>query len=164
MGFYELIAERLSNDTSDIDDPRDRGHQLEADALDLFAEVHGKKVKKDIGVWVSDFDDSIAISPDGEISATEAVEAKCLSSARHLQAYFEKKIPAEYEAQTMQYFIVNEKLKKLHVVFYDPRIEALPIHSITLNREDVSDTIEAYKEYQIRTLQEVNDLINSLTF
>lgn len=164
VGFYEIIAERLSSDTSDIDDPRERGHLLEVDALNAFSEIYGKKVKTDTGVWVSDLDPSIALSPDGEISTAEAVEAKCLSSARHLQAYFEQKIPKDYEAQTIQYFIVNEKLKKLHVVFYDPRIESLPLHTIMIERKDVADTITAYTTQQVQTLKDITALITSLTF
>jgi len=164
LGFYELIAERLSTDTSDIDDPRERGHSLESDALTNFAKRIGKKVKTDCGVWVSDLDDSIMISPDGEIDAKTAIECKCLSSARHLQAYFEKKVPTEFREQVAQYFIVNEKLKTLYVVFYDPRIQALPLHWIEVKREEIEEEIELWRTYQLDVLKRVNDLINSLTF
>ena len=89
LGFYEVLAERLSIVTdSDNEDAMERGHELEERALDAFAETTGKQVIKDCGVWVSDENEHVAISPDGEISETEAVEVKCLSSARHLQAYF----------------------------------------------------------------------------
>lgn len=164
IGFWEIIAERLSVDTSDVVDPIQRGHDLEVEAINNFAEVTDKEVNPDCGVWVSDFDDSIVASPDGEISDTEAVEVKCLGSARHLQAYFEKKIPTEYEDQTMQYFVVNENLETLYVIFYDPRIAALPIHWIEVRREDHAEKIGAYRQYQIDTLKQIDDLINQLTF
>lgn len=164
IGFYELLAERLSTDTSVVDNPMQRGHDLEQEALKQFEEYTGMKAESDCGVWVSDESEYIALSPDGEISETEAVEVKCLSSARHLQALIEQKVPSEYEEQTIQYFIVNEKLKVLYVVFYDPRIACKPLHYIAIDRKEVEDTIEAYRDYQTKTLEEIEQLITKLTF
>lgn len=165
LGFYEVLAERLSIVTdSDNEDAMERGHELEERALDAFAETTGKQVIKDCGVWVSDENEHVAISPDGEISETEAVEVKCLSSARHLQAYFEKEIPSEYEAQAMQYFIVNEKLEQLYFVFFDPRIPAKPMHYITIDRSEWTDTIETYKAYEQEALQDIAQKVAELTF
>jgi len=164
LGFYEVLAERLSIDTSDVDSPMDRGHDLEEEALALFGEITGKEVKTDCGVWMSDENEFIAISPDGEINDEEAVEIKCLSSARHLQAYFEQKIPSDYEEQVAQYFIVNEKLKALWFVFYDPRIPSKPLHYILVNRKDIEKDIETYKTYEKQALEEINKMINQLTF
>ena len=142
----------------------ERGHELEKEAIEKFTELTGMKVNDDCGVWVSDENEYIAISPDGEVNDEEAVEVKCLSSSRHLQALVEQKIPSEYEEQAVQYFIVNEKLLALHFVFYDPRIEAKPIHYITLNRVDLEDKIQAYTAYQKVTLEEINKIVEDLTF
>ena len=68
-----------------------------------------------------DDDENIAVSPDGFIGTTEAVECKCLSSARHIEALLTRAIPSEYEYQVLQYFIVNDKLEMLNFVCYDPR-------------------------------------------
>lgn len=164
IGFYELLAERLSTDTSAVDDPMQRGHDLEVEAIKEFEEITGMKVETDCGVWVSDESEYIAISPDGIINDEEAVEVKCLASARHLQALIEQKIPDDYEEQSIQYFVVNEKLKALHFVFYDPRIACKPLHYITINRVDVEDTIQAYAAYQRATLAEIEEIITKLTF
>jgi len=165
IGFYEVLAERLAIKTdSDNDDVMQRGHDLEEIALTEFEEVTGKKVKRDCGVWVSDENEHIALSPDGEISKTEACEVKCLSSARHLQVYFEKEIPSEYEAQAMQYFIVNEKLEQLYFVFFDPRIPAKPLHYITIDRSEWKDTIETYKTYQKEALEDIALKVAELSF
>lgn len=164
LGFYELIAERLSVDQSDVEDPMARGIELENEALDLFEKESGKKVKRDCGVWVSSENPNVIFSPDGEISASEAVEIKCLSSSRHLQAYFEKEVPDDNKDQTIHAFIVNEKLKTLYVVFYDPRIVAKPIHWLEVKREDVEGTIETYQTYITEALKEVDRLVNELTF
>ena len=163
IGQYELVAERLSIDPFDIDDPRERGHRLEQEGVLLFAsEILGKKVKTDCGVWVSDEDPNMGISPDGEVGTTGAIEIKCLSSAKHLQAYFEQQIPSEYYEQSRQYFIINEKLKVLYFVFYDPRIPSMPLHHIEVHRKDVKDEIEFLRGYEKDTLKWVNERVNQL--
>lgn len=164
LGFYEVLAERLAIETdSDNDNAMERGHELESIALNEYQEITGQKIKHN-GVWVSDISEYIALSPDGEINAKEAVEVKCLSSAKHLQAFFEQKIPSEYEEQVTQYFIVNEKLKALHVIFYDPRIPSKTLHVITVNRVDIEEDIETYREYQLEALADIEEKINQLTF
>jgi putative phage-type endonuclease len=165
IGFYEVIAERLAIQTdSDNEDVMQRGHDLEEVALTHFEEITGKKVNRDCGVWVSDENEHIALSPDGEISDTEACEVKCLSSAKHLQAYFEKEIPSEYEAQAMQYFIVNEKLEQLYFIFFDPRIPAKPLHVIVIDRSEYEDTIKTFKEYQEEALRDIDLKVAELSF
>ncbi len=165
LGFYEVLAERLAvQHESDNDDVMERGHDLEDVALTEFEEITGKKVNRNCGVWVSDANENIALSPDGEISDTEACEVKCLSSARHLQAYFEKEIPSEYEAQAMQYFIVNEKLEQLYFIFFDPRIPSKSLHFIVIDRDNWKDTIESYRAYQEEALRDIDLKVAELSF
>lgn len=164
IGFYELLAERLAIEEDGDETPLERGQRLEEEALQVFAKETGKKVANDLVIWVSDLDPSIAYSPDGLISDREVAEVKCLSSARHLQAYFEKKIPAEYEEQYIQAFIVNEKLKTLYFVFYDPRVASKPIHWIEVHRKDVEDMITTYRDYQVQVLAELEAMVNELTY
>lgn len=162
IGFYELMAERLGAINDDSESGMDRGERLEAEARALFQEKTGKKVQS-IGFCVSDENPSIAFSPDGLIKKgkkyTESIEVKCLSSARHLEAYFEKTIPNEYLPQAYQNFIVNTDLQKLHFVFYDPRVSVLPYHTITLEREAMQGEIDFYKNYQNSVLQEIDQLV-----
>lgn len=164
IGFYEILAERLAVVTdSDNENAMERGHELEQKAVDEFEAITGYKVNTDCGVWVSDENEQIAISPDGEIDENLAVEVKCLSSAKHLQAFFEQEIPSDYEAQVAQYFIVNEKLENLFFVFYDPRIPAKPLHYIVVDRLSWQDKIEDYKNQEIQSLKEIDERINQLT-
>jgi len=164
IGFYELIADRLATEEPE-EDPRERGHRLEDVAIAEFEKLTKKKVKQ-VGLCISDENENIALSPDGLIGKNneEAVEVKCLNSAKHLQTYFEQEIPSEYHEQAMQYFIVNEKLKKLYFVMFDPRITVKPIHWIEIKREDVKDEIEFLRDYQTQVLEEVEALITNLTF
>ena len=165
LGFYEVLAERVAiQDDGEYENQLERGHALEEHALDAFEELTGNKAKRDCGVWVSTDNDYLALSPDGEVSKTEAVEVKCLSSARHLQAYFEQEIPSEYEAQMIHYFLVNEKLQVLYFVFYDPRIPAKPVHYIQFDREEIKEKIAQYQEYLKEALEDIELKVAELTF
>lgn len=165
IGFWKLLAERLSTDTTKVDNPMERGHELEVEAIRAFEEETGYKVNEDCGVWVSDVNEYIALSPDGEINDEWAVEVKCpAESAYHVQTFVENKIPDQYEAQVIQYFVVNEKLERLYFISYDPRIACKPLHIITVEREDIADRIEYLRDYQLNTLQEIDDLVAKYTF
>ncbi len=163
-GFYQLLADRLSiEEEGEAENPMERGHRLEKEAIDLFQEQTGKKVDRDV-FCISDKNKNIALSPDGLVGKDEAVEVKCLNSASHLQALLEKTIPKDYEEQRNQYFVVNKDLKKLYFIFYDPRVTIKPIHWITVNREDIADDIEFQENYQIKVLKEIDELLANLAF
>lgn len=164
IGFWELLAERLCIEDGQDENPMQRGTDLESEAIKAFEEYEGKTVNTDLVIWTRDDNESIAISPDGYIEETEAVECKCLASARHLEAYFTKKVPKDYWFQVLQYFIVNEKLELLHFVMYDPRIPQKPYFKITIERSTVQDEVNEYLEYQKKILEEVNKLANELSF
>lgn len=163
-GYYELIAERIAT-APDGERPMERGKRLEDEAIAHFAKESGKEVNTDLVIWTRDEDESIAISPDGSIaSETEGVEAKCLSSASHIEAWLTQQIPKDYEEQAIQYFCVNDKLSTLHFVFYDPRIPAKDYFVIEMKRKDVAEKVEKYLEEQRTILLSVNAVVNNLTF
>jgi putative phage-type endonuclease len=163
IAYYELIAERIAQ-SPDEENPMDRGNRLEEEAITLFSEKTGKKINTSLVLWEREDNPSIAISPDGYME-NEAVEVKCLSSAKHIEAYLTKKIPDEYEYQVLQYFIVNDKLETLYFVMYDPRMpEHLKLHYFIVTREEKKDDIETYKTYQEEKLAKIDEIINQLTF
>src|SRR3990167_1758318 len=163
LGFYELIAERLASADSEKDGI-ERGLRLEPEALLKFAEMTRKKIDTTKRLWVHDDNPDIAVSPDGSIGKNEAVEVKCLASARHLEALLTQQIPDDYEMQILQYFIVNEKLKKMYVVFYDPRITVRELHYIEVHREDVAEQVREFYEYQTNLLKRVDEIVTKLSF
>lgn len=166
VGFYELLADKLAAEEPE-ENAMDRGGRLEDVAVESFATMTGKTIER-VGLCVADFNEGIAVSPDGLIrndgKYTGAVEVKCLSAARHLQALIEQAVPDEYYYQVLQYFIVNEDLETLYFVFYDPRITIKPLHYLTVTRESLYDDVETYKTYQIETMAEVNRIIEELAF
>ncbi len=165
IGFYEMIAERISIPVDDGESAMDRGHRLQDTALDRFEEMTGKKVDRSLVLWSREDNEAIAISPDGTIEGsdnTEAVEVKCLSSARHLEAALTNEVPDEYHYQMLQYFIVNDSLKKLTFAFYDDRLKVRDFFLIEITRESVLAEIEELMIYERTTLKEVDDIVNSL--
>lgn len=162
IGFYEIIAERVALPAGE-EAAMDRGLRLEDDAVLRFTKETGKKVNTDLVIWRRDDDANIAISPDGYIGKTEAVECKCLSSARHIEAWLTKQIPSEYEYQALQYFIVNDQLKTLHVVFYDPRMPK-DFFVIDVQRKDVQEQVTEYLQVERDTLARIAEIEKQLTF
>lgn len=161
-GYYELIAERVALPPSD-ENVMDRGNRLEDEAVQRFAAAYGKPVNTDLVIWSREDDDNIALSPDGFIGETEAVECKCLNSASHIEAYLTKEIPSEYEMQVLQYFIVNDKLETLHFVFYDPRMPK-DLFWIDVTRAQVREKVEEYLVLEKNALAAIAEIEKTLTF
>lgn len=169
IGSYQLVAESILGSAALAEEftPMEamaRGQELEPVALERFRKEAKKKVDGSLLMWISDEDGRIAASPDGVIGKTAAVEVKCLSSAKHIEARLTGNVPDEYKWQVAQYFIVNKQLKTLFFVFYDDRFPApLDFFYLTLTRKDYKEEIEAWAEYEREELKWVRDSVNSLT-
>lgn len=162
IGFYEIIAERVAIPASE-ENAMDRGKRLEDEAMERFVKETKKKVQNDLVLWSREDESNIALSPDGYIGKTEAVEVKCLSSAKHLEAWLTQEIPAEYEYQAMQYFIVNDSLKKLYFVFYDPRMPK-DFFFLTFERKNIQEQVDQYLQLERDTLLKISEIEQKLTF
>lgn len=177
--FYQLIADKIAIGTRyEYDEDgeiiqndeymMDRGHRLEDEAADIFAERTGKNLVK-AGFCLRDDNDGIGNSPDRLIEVKgkypEALEIKCIKTAKHLQALIEQGIPDEYYSQAMQYFVVNDDLQTLYFAFYDPRIPyECKFHWLIIKREDVQKRVEKYIKYESVLLEEVNKWVQELSF
>lgn len=162
IGFYEIIAERVALPANE-ENAMDRGKRLEQYAVERFQEETKKKVNTELVLWCRDDEENIAVSPDGWIGKTEAVEVKCLNSARHIEAWLTREIPSDFEGQVLQYFIVNEELKKLYFVFYDPRMPK-DLFWLEVKREEVQEKVEQYLELERETLKRIEEIEKELTF
>jgi len=164
--FYKLLAERLSTEASQDENPMARGTRLEDEALEAYEKLSWNKVEK-VGFTERDDNKFIASSPDWLLPDEKkvyswAIEIKCLSSANHIKAFLKQEIPKEHDEQTIQYFVVNDALEYLHFVFYDPRISIKPIFYITVRREDIEEKIQrAYKE-ELEFLSEIDEALLKL--
>lgn len=174
VASYALVAESwigsaaLAEEEENAELAMERGKRLEPEAIERFKQETGKEAvwhDDDIG-WERDDESRIAISPDASIGKTEAVEAKCLTAKRHIEAFLTRKIPTEpinYNYQKLQYFIANEKLRKLYFVFYHPLFpKGLDYFVIEVNRKDIKKEIQVAHQYQIDELKWVRDQVNEL--
>lgn len=165
--YYEIIAEEVARPITPNDyvdklngEPFSmmaRGHILEKEAIALFAKLMGDGDKfiidDNAGVWQSDYNPNIYISPDAAISDKDgkiwgACEVKCLSSWETVKAYLEDSYPKEYEPQVIKYFVVNEDLKKLYFLLYTDVIPGLELQMFEITRESVADRIEEAKVFE----------------
>lgn len=168
-GRWQLVAERLIGSAALEDDEKamDRGNRLEPEALTRFTKETGIKLDTSLVIWEREDDQSIAISPDGFKGKTIGAEAKCLNAASHIEARVTNKIPkntAGYEEQSIQYFVVNDKLKTLYFIFYDPRFpKGLDFFYLTINRKDVQKQIDEYLWEQREALKWAREIVNNLT-
>ncbi len=162
IGYYEILAERVAI-PRDEENVMDRGKRLEDFAIERFEKETGKKVDNDLQIWVSDLDPSIIVSPDGTIGPKEAVECKCLSSARHCEAFLTGQIPSDYYEQKLQYFVVNDELETLFFVFYDPTMPK-DFFYFTVHRADVQKEVEELKALEQAVLNDLAEDEKKLTF
>lgn len=177
--IYKLIAQRIAKPIN----PNDytlpdgatysamlRGQILEEEARELISEKLGKKIIPG-RVWQSEENEYMICSPDGEIvddtgKVSEAVEIKCLDSWKVVKAYYEKRPPLEYEAQIIQYFLVNENLQKLYFCIYSDVFTNpdLGLQIFELKREDYREKIELTGRVQNATLGLVEREVQKLMF
>lgn len=163
--FYEILAERLTvgvdSENDDYESPMDRGTRLEPDAISLFEFETGKTVEI-VGLLQDDENENIMQSPDGLIGEDEAIEVKCMGGKNHIKFWLTNEVPDEYEWQVVQYFVVNEKLKTLYFVGYNPDIPSRRIHILEVKREEVEDKIVQAREAQNKFLKEVEDKLKEI--
>lgn len=160
--YYEIIAERVAL-PRDSENRMDRGKRLEHEAVERFVQETGLKANTDLVIVCREDNPDIAYSPDAYIDETATVEVKCLNSAAHIEAWINKKIPSEYEAQALQPFVVNDKLQTLYFVFYDPSMPK-DFFYLTVERKDVQAEVDAALAIQRRALEEIKKIEDMLTF
>jgi len=162
--FYEILAQRLSVGVPDDESAMSRGVRLEPEARAEYEKREKKKIVE-IGFIQNSDNEFLGASPDGYVNKKvldHAIEIKCLSGANHVRAYMEQQVPKEYYPQGIQQFIVNEKLKTLDFVFYDPRMPDIEYFTIRMNRKDVVKDIVAYKVEADLFLEEIDEALKTI--
>lgn len=176
-GFWKLISECLSL-PKDGEDEMERGHRLEARALELTNKKYGLKLVKGM-IWQSEENDRLYISPDGEDpkDLTIAQETKAFDPDRHLRIMWEdvqaKKqeyyrpfdsIPDENQDQAIHYFNVNPELKNLYWTLVSDLVayEELEHYCIIVERSTVEKEIAEQRQIEKVTLQRTDQIVREL--
>ena len=185
-GFWEVLAEKAAI-PADGEPAIERGHRLENLAIEMMSQKLNLPFDKEPGIWVSDIDDDVMVSPDGaqpvegEQLPTYAAEIKALSSAHHLKYLYEdykakqkpgydpfNSIPHDsqhnYQDQVLQYFVVNESMQDLYFGLFDDRqeLDNLVLWIIHVKRSDVEHFIEENLEMELGALVEINSTLAEL--
>lgn len=206
LDFWQFLADMIA-EQPDGEPPMERGHRLEntnimmaCEKLDISTDI----VEFDTGMWVSDVDDRIAVSPDAhakpqglEYNPTFAFEAKSLGTKYHLQTVVPFRvfqmlndsetpnsqraelqslalklfpevlesrrefdfIPEQYQAQVLQYFVVNPDLETVYFTMYDDRVYSSLRHEVfQVDRLSVASGIEAQETKELQTLTLIDEL------
>lgn len=167
--IYDMIAHRLSNGQAPTDEtPIQRGHRLEPVIRDWVNEKYGYNFVE-VGGLERDDEPDIANSPDGvEFLDDETIEisfeAKAFSGGKHVKAYFTEKYPDEHFPQVLQYFCVNDNLKKLIFVMGCPEITEFPYLKFEILREDIKDEIQESLNQQRLAISIANRLTDNIQF
>lgn len=181
--FFTILAEKMA-EAPDAEPPTDRGHRLERPALDAAAKRYGLTFDTESVMWISDIDDDIAISPDGQELVEEgklpryAAEVKALSSGKHLKYILEDikardkvdynpiySVPNDdkdkYRDQAVQYFVVHKTLETLYYILHDDRqsLEHLITYVIPIQRKDVEELVKLQENAEMDALVEINALV-----
>lgn len=204
LDFWQFLADMIA-EQPDGEPPMERGHRLENTNIMMACEklgIHPYIVEFDTGMWVSDVDDRIAVSPDAhakpqiginglEYNPTFAFEAKSLGTKYHLQTVVPFRvfqmlydsetsdeqreelrslalklfpeilesrrefdfIPEQYQAQVLQYFVVNPDLETVYFTMYDDRVYSSLRHEVfEVDRLSVASEIEAQETKELQTL------------
>ncbi len=144
---YEILAEMLTPVPEKMrTDAMQRGVDLESDAVTLYESTTGTMTES-VGFVIHDKHDWLGLSPDALVKKGKnyigAVEVKCPDTKAHLKYLIEGKIPSEYKAQVLHYFIVTD-IEWLDFVSYDPRIQLpeMQMSIVRVTREELKDEID----------------------
>lgn len=181
-GFYAIMAEKLAIE-KDGEPEMDRGLRLENEGIALTAKKWKLDLDYDPGVWVSDKDEDMIVSPDAcekKKIPTYAAEAKCLDSKNHLLGILQDKRArreddykplqslkigqSDFRWQIIQYFVINEKLETVYFTLYDDRYayDNLMHYVIPIDRQDILEEIASQRAEQIALLAEMRSIIKEL--
>lgn len=180
-GFWDIIGERLTAKREDTEEkPMDRGHRLEDDGIAELETIVGLKFRTKHGIWRSDDEEMLQLSPDADEDSDEptyAGELKSLKAGKHFRVLYAQKfsgltgidlVPNEYGSyyreQCIEYFVVNQKLEILFFAMYLP--EAIyPEHRmivITIPRESIEDEIAEQAETMKKQTARIRRIVEQL--
>jgi hypothetical protein len=132
--LWDIVAESLSRPGQEAS--RERGHDNEASGVDTLSQAIGLELDDNPGVWVSDIDESIIVTPDGAQPGDKpkySAEIKVLGGGKHFKYLYKFRhhngnaidaVPDEtgayFKDQCIKYFTANENLEEHYFALYNP--------------------------------------------
>ena len=177
--FWTLVGEALTNPSDDKASMK-RGHSLEAEGIRRLSEMVGLEFDDNPGVWVSDDDESLILSPDGAQPGdkpTYSAEIKSLGEGKHFKYLYKIRhhegkaidaVPDESKAafkeQCVQYFTVNPDLLVHFFGLYNPDAihEDQQIVVLKIERHEVIDLVNDQLTSQLQLIKQVKTVIDDL--
>lgn len=162
----EIIAEEevgMIDDDEFISEEMQRGIDMEPLAIQEYSNITGYDVDHPCLIQSEDWT-ILVQSPDGYIGTEGAVEIKCPKTKNHIKYIRQGKIPNEYKEQIWSYFLVNPDLKWVDFVSYDPRLAKKPIWILRINREDLTDELDAAKVELIKFIIKLEQYRSEIFF
>lgn len=166
--LYELIAESLAPKIDrSASEAMEHGTTHEEDALMLYEANNG--ITERVGFALHDEYDWLGISPDALVKKGKkyvgGVEVKCPDTKTHIKYLEEQKIPSEYRAQVMQYFLVCG-IEWLDFVSYDPRISVpeYQLATIRVTRKELEDELDVAMGKLLKFRERWESLISKYIF
>lgn len=159
----ELIAERITGEPLPqyVSGAMVRGSEAEEFAVEEYEKRTGNKIER-VGMCVSDKYEWLTNSPDGLVGKDGAIEVKCPNTVKAVRYQRGNEIPKDYFDQCMSYFLVNEKLKWLDFIVYDPRIKEekmqLWVKRMERDKEKVKEAEEKALEFYDKWQNELSSL------
>jgi len=139
----------------------ERGREMEAQALSLYAFAHD--VEPETVGFITDDDERAGCSPDALIGDDGMLEIKCLKAERHIAAilYHEKhrRCPTDYVQQAQGQMMIAER-QWCDLVFYHPEFPLLTIRQEADSdmHKAISAQIDAVCERRDEVLATLKDI------
>jgi len=143
----------------------ERWHELEPIAKAKYEELTWYTVEEVGFITTQDW---LWLSPDGIISIenkySRAIEIKCPMWKNYMKYLLEDKIPDEYKAQVVNYFVVMEDLIELDFIIFHPwtSVEIKSLHIIKVTREQLQKDIDKANEKIVSFKKQWDELKNTL--
>tara|TARA_R110002126_G_scaffold289683_2_gene445253 strand:- start:5202 stop:5861 length:660 start_codon:yes stop_codon:yes gene_type:complete len=156
--FYRILGERSEDYVDEetyMNKAMERGTELEPDAVQDAEQYLGLKFES-FGVCKRDDLPFNHCSPDGfTADLSIGIEVKCPEASTHAKYLVKNELPGEYFWQCISYFLINEKMEKLHFVSYRPENKNKPLFIKTIERDTVLLFKIGTKKYELT----VNDWV-----
>jgi YqaJ-like viral recombinase domain len=160
--LYELVWEWLSGrPASNFDGNRatEWGNQHEAEAIRLYSEKTGQKVKKGVFHEAPGFQGLVGCTPDAV--GKKGLEVKCpYSPKNHLRTVITQTVPTEYTDQVMGHMLCTGRYY-CDFVSYDPRLPdphrmvVVEVEASPAEMSELRDRLEQFEAHLIETLEKI---------